>query len=168
MARHQEAGYSPSTNDNVPQSGEKSSDNLEFRRKRLHRQINPKYADLLNRKEYTPTTIKELQDKAMDWIVKKGGVVPAAEAIISNNAPANTAVSELARRFIFMKYGLKKAGIVFIGDDKSNSSGSFWKMGCGEDTLFSKRCLPRRAILQRSCFGTQKKHSLGGVPLGRF
>lgn len=42
-------------------------------RKRLHRQINPivvdgnvrdEYADLLNRKEYTPTTLKELQDKA--------------------------------------------------------------------------------------------------------
>ena len=40
-------------------------------------------------------------------------------------------------------------GIVFIGDDKSNSSGRFWKMGGGEDNLFSKRCLPRRAILQQ-------------------
>ena len=98
-----------STSTKIPQSGEKSSNNLEFRKKRLHRQINPvvvdghvrdEYADLLNRKGYTPTSIKELQDKAMDWIVKKGGVVPAAEAIISNNAPANTAVSELVRRII--------------------------------------------------------------------
>ena len=45
---------------------------------------------------------------------------------------------------------------------------SFWKMGCGEDNLFSKRCLPRRAILQRPRLGTQKKHSLGGVPFCRF
>ena len=52
MARHQEAGYSPSTNDNVPQSGEKSSDNLEFRRKRLHRQINPVVVDGNVRDEY--------------------------------------------------------------------------------------------------------------------
>ena len=30
VARHQEAGYSLSTNDNIPQSGEKSSAGLEF------------------------------------------------------------------------------------------------------------------------------------------
>ena len=25
---------------------------------------------------------------------------------------------------------------------------SFWKMGCGEDNLFSKRCLPRISVQQ--------------------
>lgn len=78
-------------------------------RKKLHSQVNPvvvdghvreEYADLLSKKEYTPTTLKALQDKAMDWIVKKGGIVQAADAIIHNNAPSNTAVAEIARRFI--------------------------------------------------------------------
>ena len=40
----------------------------------------------------------------------------------------------------------KKVGIAFIGDDTSNSAESFGKMGCGEDNLFSKRCLSRRII----------------------
>lgn len=87
----------------------KRVDDVNYRRKRLHRQINPivvdgnvrdEYADLLNRKGYTPTTLKELQDKALDWILKQGGIVPAAESIIANKAPANSAVAEIARRFI--------------------------------------------------------------------
>lgn len=78
-------------------------------RKKLHNQINPvvvdghvreEYADLLSKKEYTPTTLKALQDKAMDWIVKQGGIVQAADAIIHNNAPSNTAVAEIVRRYI--------------------------------------------------------------------
>ncbi|MBO5761267.1 MAG: hypothetical protein J6S53_06975, partial [Lentisphaeria bacterium] len=40
-------------------------------------------------------------------------------------------------------------GIVFIVDDKSNSVKSFWKMGGGEENLFSKRCLPRKTFLQQ-------------------
>ena len=45
-------------------------------------------------------------------------------------------------------------GIVFIVDDKSNSVKSFWKMGGGEENLFSKRCLPRKTFLQQphDCF----------------
>lgn len=81
---------------------------IEFRKK-LHSQVNPvvvdghvreEYADLLSKKEYTPTTLKELQDKAMDWIIKQGGIVQAADAIIHNKAPSNTAVAEIARRYI--------------------------------------------------------------------
>ena len=79
VARHQEAGYSPSTNNNIPQSGEKSSDNLEFSRKRLHQQINPvvrdgvvreEYADLLANKEYTPERLEEWGRKAEEWILR--------------------------------------------------------------------------------------------------
>ncbi len=60
-----------STPTNIPQSGEKSSTDLQKSRKRLHQQINPivrdgkvrdEYADLLANKEYTPTTLKERQD----------------------------------------------------------------------------------------------------------
>jgi len=35
----------------------------------------------------------------------------------------------------------------FYRYDKNNSAKSFWKMGCGEDNLFSKRCLPRITFL---------------------
>ena len=71
---------------NIIENVKNSSDNLEFRKKRLHRQINPivvdghvrdEYADLLANKEYTPTTLKELQDKAMDWILQQGGIAGA-------------------------------------------------------------------------------------------
>ena len=34
----------------------------------------------------------------------------------------------------------------FYRYDKINSAKSFWKMGCGEDNLFSKRCLPRKTF----------------------
>jgi hypothetical protein len=40
------------------------------------------------------------------------------------------------------RYGFLKAGIVFIGDDKSNSIGSFGKMGCWEDNFFQKGVFP--------------------------
>ena len=33
------------------------------------------YADLLTNKEYTPTTLKELQNKAFEWILERGGIV---------------------------------------------------------------------------------------------
>ena len=46
----------------------------------------------------------------------------------------------------------KKVGIVFIVNDKSNSVKSFWKMGGGEENLFSKRCLPRKTFLQQPLF----------------
>ena len=58
------------------------------RRKRLHQQINPivrdgkvrdEYADLLANKEYTSTTLKELQDKALEWILRRGGIVKTAK-----------------------------------------------------------------------------------------
>lgn len=98
-----------STTTNIPQSSEKSSDNLEFMRKRLRQQINPivrdgkvrdEYADLLANKEYTPTTLKELQDKALEWILRRGGIVKAAQDILANKAPADPAVAEIARRYI--------------------------------------------------------------------
>ena len=103
MARHQEAGYSPSTNNNISESGKKSNDNLEFMRKRLHKQINPivvdgkvrdEYADLLGEKGYTPEHIAQWQDKAMDWIIRKGGVVGAVNALFKDQTPSNSAVAE--------------------------------------------------------------------------
>ena len=39
--------------------------------------VRDEYADLLANKEYTPTTLKELQDKAMDWILQQGGIAGA-------------------------------------------------------------------------------------------
>lgn len=98
-----------STSVNIPQSGEKSSDNLEFMRKKMHKQINPgvvdgkvrdEYADLLAKYKYNVTTLKELQDKALDWIVERGGIVQATEDILNDKAPANSAVAEIARRYI--------------------------------------------------------------------
>ena len=46
----------------------------------------------------------------------------------------------------------KKNWNCFYRFDKSNSVESFWKMGCGEDNLFSKRSLPRKTVLQNSPF----------------
>ena len=71
---------------NIIENFKNSSDNLEFRKKRLHRQINPivvdghvrdEYADLLGEKGYTPEHIAQWQDKTMDWIIRKGGIVGA-------------------------------------------------------------------------------------------
>ena len=98
-----------STPPNVPQSGEKSSPDLEFFRKRLHQQINPvvrdgvvrdEYADLLSVKEYTPETLEKWSNAAMAWILKQGGVKPAAEQFLKNHAPAEKHVATLARRMI--------------------------------------------------------------------
>ena len=93
---------------NIPQSGKKSNPDLEFSRKRLHLQINPimrdgkvrdEYADLLANKEYTPTTLKELQDKALEWIFRRGGIVPAAEDFILLQTKA-----EILFYFLFFPY----------------------------------------------------------------
>ena len=94
---------------NIIENFKNASDNLEFSRKRLHQQINPivrdgkvrdEYADLLAKKEYTPTTLKELQNKAFEWILERGGIVKAAQDILDNKAPADSAVAEIARRYI--------------------------------------------------------------------
>lgn len=94
---------------NIPQSGEKSSADLEFSRKRLHQQINPvvrdgivrdEYADLLANKEYTPETLEKWSNEALEWILKQGGIRPAAEKFINDNAPAERHVATLARRMI--------------------------------------------------------------------
>ena len=109
VARHQEAGYSPSTNDSIPQSGEKSSADLEFSRKRLHQQINPvvrdgvvreEYADLLANKEYTPERLEEWGRKAEEWILRQGGVTQAAQKLLEDLAPGEKHVANLARRMI--------------------------------------------------------------------
>jgi hypothetical protein len=39
----------------------------------------------------------------------------------------------------------KKA--LLLSNDKSNAAESFWKKGCGEENLFSKRFLPRKTLL---------------------
>lgn len=109
VAQHQAAGFSPSTNDNIPQSGEKSSAELEKSRKRLHQQINPvvrdgvvrdEYADLLSNKEYTPETLEKWSRKALEWILEQGGIKPAADQLLKNHAPAEKHVATLARRMI--------------------------------------------------------------------
>jgi hypothetical protein len=75
---------------------------IRYSRKRLHQQVIPivrdgkvrdEYADLLAKKEYTPTTLKELQDKAFNWILERGGIVKAAQDILANKAPADSAVA---------------------------------------------------------------------------
>ena len=109
VARHQEAGYSPSTKDTIPQSGEKSNENIEYRKKILRQQINPvvqdgkvrdEYADLLARKGYTPEKIADWQKMAFDWILERGGIIQAAKDILGNKAPADGHVAEIARRYI--------------------------------------------------------------------
>ncbi len=40
---------------------------------------------------------------------------------------------------------MKKA--LLLSQDKSNADESFWKKGCGEENLFSKRFLPRKTLL---------------------
>ena len=56
VAHHQAAGFSPSTRDNIPQSGEKSRPNLDFSRKKLHQQIIPIVRDGKVRDEYATIT----------------------------------------------------------------------------------------------------------------
>ena len=77
---------------NIIQNFKNPSPDLEFSRKRLHQQINPilrdgkvrdEYADLLANKEYTPTTLKELQDKALEWILRRGGIAAVGQKVSS-------------------------------------------------------------------------------------
>ena len=91
------------------QEKENIKDNLDFRQKRLRQQINPvlidgkvrdEYADLLEKKGITPEKIKEWSDKAIEWILSRGGIVNAAQEILANKSPASAAVAELARRHI--------------------------------------------------------------------
>ena len=98
-----------STETNIPHSGKKSSDNLKFSRKRLYQQINPivrdgkvrqEYADLLERKGYTPETIEQWDRKAIAWIEKQGGIFPAAQKLLRDQAPTDGAVAELVRRHV--------------------------------------------------------------------
>ena len=88
---------------------DKKSKNLEFSNKRLHNQINPavrdgvvrqEFADLLEKKEYTPETIAQWDKQAMEWILKQGGVYPAGQALLNDKAPVKDAVAELVRRHI--------------------------------------------------------------------
>ena len=81
---------------NIIKNFKNSSPDLEFSRKRLHQQINPvirdgvvrdEYADLLSVKEYTPETLEKWSKEAMEWILKQGGVKPAAEQFLENHAP---------------------------------------------------------------------------------
>ena len=109
VAQHQAAGFSPSTNNNIPQSDKKSSDDLQFSRKRSSEQINPvvvdgkvreEYADLLSERKYTVQTLKALQGKALEWIKRNGGVEPSVQALLKDSAPADPAVAEIARRIL--------------------------------------------------------------------
>lgn len=84
-------------------------EHIQYRKKMLHQQINPvirdgkvrdEYADLLENKEYTPEKIADWQDKAFEWILRRGGIVQAAKDILGNKAPADGHVAEIARRYI--------------------------------------------------------------------
>ena len=90
---------------NIVENFKNASDNLEFRKKRLHQQINPvvvngrvrdEYADLLANKEYTPEKIADWQEKAFEWILKRGGIVQAAEDFHADKAPSDGHIAELA------------------------------------------------------------------------
>lgn len=82
---------------------------VRFSEKFLHHQIVPvirdgvvrkEYEDLLNNKEFTRKTLPEIDQKAFDWIVKQGGILPAMEKILKNQQPGDHAVAELVRRHI--------------------------------------------------------------------
>jgi hypothetical protein len=84
-------------------------EHIQYSKKLKHQQINPvivngkvrdEYADLLDRKEYTPEKIAEWSGKAREWILKQGGIVNASLAMLNNKAPAEGHVAELARRLI--------------------------------------------------------------------
>ena len=74
-----------------------------------HRQVNPivvdgqvraEYADLLNDREYTPETIGQWQDRAIEWIERQGGVVQAAEQIANDTEHSERHVATLVRRMV--------------------------------------------------------------------
>lgn len=82
---------------------------VRYSEKFLHHQIVPvirdgvvreEYEDLLNNKEFTRKTLPEIDQKAFDWIVKQGGILPAMEKILKNQQPGEPAVAELVRRHI--------------------------------------------------------------------
>ena len=88
---------------------DKKINDVRYMRKRLHQQINPivvdgvvrqEYQDLLENKEYTPERMKDWGERAMEWIVSHGGIVPAAKEFLKNHAPAEKHVAALARRMI--------------------------------------------------------------------
>ena len=62
--------------------------------------VRDEYADLLSVKEYTPESLEKWSKEAMEWILKQGGVKPAAEQFLKNHAPAEKHVATLARRMI--------------------------------------------------------------------
>jgi hypothetical protein len=82
---------------------------VRYSEKFLHHQIVPvirdgvvreEYEDLLNNKEFTRKTLPEIDQKAFDWIVKQGGILPAMEKILKNQQPGDHAVAEMVRRHI--------------------------------------------------------------------
>ena len=84
-------------------------EHIQFSKKRRHQQINPvivdgvvrdEYADLLGNKEYTPEKIAEWQAQALEWIEKAGSVAQAVKKLLSDQAPSNSAVAEIARRML--------------------------------------------------------------------
>ena len=116
-----------SVKSNISQSDEKSRKNLEFSKKRLHQQINPvirggvvrdEYTDLLSVKEYTPETLEKWSKEAMEWILKQGGVKPAAEQFLKNHAPEEKhvahAVGALNKIKVYLKSHLIISGREFI------------------------------------------------------
>ena len=79
-----------------------------LRKKQLRQQINPivqdgtvrdEYQDLLNGSQYTPETISEWADKAMDWFGSVGGVERAAQLVIEGLEPSGH-IGTMVRRML--------------------------------------------------------------------
>jgi RNA polymerase sigma factor (sigma-70 family) len=76
---------------------------------RKRKQINPiiqdgkvrdNYQDLLENREYTPETIEQWDKKAVDWIDKLGGILPAMDALVGGMRHKDRHVNTLIIRHI--------------------------------------------------------------------
>jgi RNA polymerase sigma factor (sigma-70 family) len=98
------------TINNIPQNTEKSNENQKkYHITRKRKQINPivqdgkvrdNYQDLLENKEYTPETIEQWDKKAVDWIDKLGGILPAMDALVGGMRHKDRHVNTLIIRHI--------------------------------------------------------------------
>ena len=97
-------------NSNITDSGEKSSDGAEYSlAQKPRQQVNPivsnenirrEYAEELGRNAYTPETVAEWDQKAVDWITRQGGVAGAVEAILNDTEHNDRHVASLVRRHV--------------------------------------------------------------------
>ena len=97
-----------SATDNVG-TFDRNNPDIRYHITRKRKQINPivqagkvrdAYQDLLENKEYTPETIEQWDKKAVDWIDKLGGILPAMDALVDGMRHKDRHVNTLIIRHI--------------------------------------------------------------------